>query len=291
LVRPSPAGSFIEPDESSTSTNLPLSPSAGAACAVLTWADSSTATASASAVDRRVDRVRFIGASSSEIRYRNLCSLLLRMSSRLRSGFSDSLLRRLRHPHGSDAKEHITPMDQTAQNRQLQTELYGEPLGDLVRRISGTLGLTQARLAEVIGLSAPMLSQLMSAQRVKIGNPGVVSRLQALDELAGREGAAQLAPEAIESALAEISNATGAFTRSSPRATVSRAPDAGAPSLSSRAVVREIQGLLRDVASADEIQRAAALIQADAPGLAELLLVYGAGRTDDAVAHFERRTG
>jgi hypothetical protein len=43
--------------------------------------------------------------------------------------------------------------------------------------------------------------------------------------------------------------------------------------------------------SARDIQWAAELIQAGDPGLAELLLVYGAGRTDDAVAHFERRTG
>ncbi|ADB34157.1 hypothetical protein Kfla_5141 [Kribbella flavida DSM 17836] len=174
-------------------------------------------------------------------------------------------------------------MDQTAHNLQQQTELYGEPLGDLIRRIGGALGLTQARLAEAIGLSAPMLSQLMSAQRVKIGNPAVVSRLQALDELAARAGAEQLSPEELAAALDQIRGATGAFTRSAPRATVTRA--------SSRSVVREIQDLFRAVASAEEVQRAADLIGPESPRLAELLLAYGAGRTDDAVAHFERHSG
>ena len=179
-------------------------------------------------------------------------------------------------------------MDQTADNRRLQIELYGEPLGDMVRRISGTLGLTQARLAETIGLSAPMLSQLMSAQRVKIGNPAVVTRLQALDEFARREGVERLTPDQIGRALDEVRGTTGAFTNSAPRATVAQP---AAPSPTSRAVVRQIQELFREVASAAEIQRAAELIGAESPRLAELLTVYGTGRTDDAVAHFERRSG
>ncbi|HET6295457.1 MAG TPA: DNA-binding protein [Kribbella sp.] len=171
-------------------------------------------------------------------------------------------------------------MDQTAHHLQQQTELYGEPLGDLMRRIGGTLGLTQARLAEAIGLSAPMLSQLMSAQRVKIGNPAVVSRLHALDELAIRVGTDGLEPAEITAALDQIRGTTGAFTKSVPTANIARP--------SARTVVREIQDLFRSVASADEVHRAADLIVAQSPSLAELLLVYGAGRTDDAVAHFER---
>jgi hypothetical protein len=64
--------------------------------------------------------------------------------------------------------------------REQQRMLYGEPLGDLVTRLIAGLGLTQGRLAETLGISAPMLSQLVSAQRVKIGNPAVVHRLSAL---------------------------------------------------------------------------------------------------------------
>jgi len=173
-------------------------------------------------------------------------------------------------------------VDQTDHNRQQQTELYGEPLGDLLRRIGGALGLTQAGLAETIGLSAPMLSQLMSAQRVKIGNPAVVARLHALDELAARVAAGNLEPAEVAAAVDEVRGATGAFTRSVPAATTTGSRP------NPRIVVREIQDLFRAVASADEVQRAAELIAADSPGLAELLRAYGAGRTDDAVAHFER---
>jgi transcriptional regulator with XRE-family HTH domain len=171
-------------------------------------------------------------------------------------------------------------VDQTEHNLQQQTDLYGEPLGDLMRRIGGTLGLTQARLAEAIGLSAPMLSQLMSAQRVKIGNPAVVQRLHSLDELATRVARDGLDEAEVAAALDQIRGSTGAFTKSVPTASIARP--------AARTVVREIQDLFRSVASADEIQRAANLIVADSPGLAELLLAYGTGRTDDAVAHYER---
>ncbi|GAB3834683.1 helix-turn-helix domain-containing protein [Kribbella italica] len=185
-------------------------------------------------------------------------------------------------------------MDQTAQNLQLQTDLYGEPLGDLIRRIAGTLGLTQARVADVIGLSAPMLSQLMSAQRVKIGNPNVVSRLQALDEFARRDGAVNYPRDVIDIALLEIGGSSGAFTKASTRVTESwttgPGPSATQP-MTSTTMVRMIQDLFREVASAREIERAAELISAESPRLAELLMIYGTGRTDDAVAHFQRRSG
>lgn len=69
-------------------------------------------------------------------------------------------------------------------NRQTQRELYGEPVADIVGRIMSSLGLTQVRLAEVLGLSAPMLSQLIGARRVKIGNPAVLGRLRSLTDLA-----------------------------------------------------------------------------------------------------------
>lgn len=65
-------------------------------------------------------------------------------------------------------------------------------------------------------------------------------------------------------------------------------PATNNPRPDARTVVREIQDLFREVASAGEVQRAAELIAAESPGLAELLLTYGAGRTDDALAHYER---
>jgi len=216
-------------------------------------------------------------------------------------------------------------MDQTAHNLQQQIELYGEPLGEVVRRLTGPLGLNQSSLAQVIGLSAPMLSQLMSAQRVKIGNPAVVSRLRAVSELADLAVAGEIDPDDIPGELDGIRAATGAYTHPTTaqlsRSTAhppgqtasSAAPFAAPPGLtapagqswpsavphdttlgtppSARAVVREIQELFREIASADEIQRAAVAATVESPAVAELLLAYGTGRTADALAHYEKHHG
>ena len=222
-------------------------------------------------------------------------------------------------------------MDQTAHNIQQQVDLYGEPLGETVRRVTGPLGLNQSTLAQVIGLSAPMLSQLMSAQRVKIGNPAVVSRLRAVSELAHLALAGEIDPNNLPDELDRIRAATGAYTASTtaqlPRATVDSpgnskiaAPPFATPAglttptgqpmapgqpwpsavphdvpastpASARTVVREIQDLFRSVASAEEIQRAAAAAAAESPAIAELLLAYGTGRTADALDHYEMHHG
>ncbi|MFV0464354.1 MAG: DNA-binding protein [Nostocoides sp.] len=72
------------------------------------------------------------------------------------------------------------------EHREQQRELYGAPLAELMGTVQQALGLNQAKLAGALGLSAPMLSQLISAQRVKIGNPIVVERLRALLDLSER---------------------------------------------------------------------------------------------------------
>jgi transcriptional regulator with XRE-family HTH domain len=68
-----------------------------------------------------------------------------------------------------------------ARNVALQRQWYGEPLGDRVRRLVIAYDISQAQLAEVLGLSAPMLSQLMSGRRAKIGNPAVLARMVMLE--------------------------------------------------------------------------------------------------------------
>ncbi|MFC6162138.1 DNA-binding protein [Kribbella sp. NPDC058693] len=220
-------------------------------------------------------------------------------------------------------------MDQTAHNLQQQIELYGEPLGETVRRVLGPLGLTQGGLAQLIGMSAPMLSQLVSAQRVKIGNPAVMSRLRAASELADLAITSEIGDHEIPAELDRIRQTTGGLTTSGstghpPRSgqlpdglgTVSsgiagQVPGGAGADVASgihtawpagvgvrvddgataRAVVRAIQDLLREVASADEIQQAAAALEAESPALAELLLAYGTGRTADALAHYEQHHG
>lgn len=67
-------------------------------------------------------------------------------------------------------------------NRERQRQLYGAPLGDRVRRLTTGLGISQARLARTLGMSPAMLSQLVSARRVKIGDPAVLARLMMLDQ-------------------------------------------------------------------------------------------------------------
>ena len=48
---------------------------------------------------------------------------------------------------------------------------------------------------------------------------------------------------------------------------------------------RVVQDLLRATDSAEELLHAAALLETRHPRIAELLRVYGAGRTDEAVEH------
>lgn len=101
-------------------------------------------------------------------------------------------------------------MQGTDDNLAQQRALYGEPLGDTAARVMSALGLTQARLAQVLQISAPMMSQLISAQRVKIGNPAVVHRLQSLSELAGQ--AKSMSPDAISCRLESIRDEQATMT-------------------------------------------------------------------------------
>jgi transcriptional regulator with XRE-family HTH domain len=180
--------------------------------------------------------------------------------------------------NAGEARSRVAGDDQVERVRELQRGLYGEPLGDLFHRICDVLGLTQARLAGILGLSAPMLSQLIKGQRAKIGNPAVVQRTQALMSLAAEVAEHGPAPEELEARINEIKGVSGVFSRTDLQA------GPGDP----RAAVRVLQGVFRAVASADELARAAGRLEAEFPALAEVLRVYGTGRTDEAQAHFEK---
>jgi len=170
----------------------------------------------------------------------------------------------------------------TARARDLQRNWYGEPLGTLFRRLIDDLGLNQARLAGVLGLSAPMLSQLMSGQRAKIGNPAVVQRVQLLQDLAGQVADGSVSAAEATERMEEIKKSQGGSVLSNTTQTTS---SSGAPTV--KRVVREIQSLLRSVAAAGDIIEAADSLAVTHPELAEFLRVYGAGRTSDAVAHYQ----
>jgi transcriptional regulator with XRE-family HTH domain len=169
-----------------------------------------------------------------------------------------------------------------ARNRALQTEWYGEPLGERFRRLLERLELSQSGLATVLGLSPPMLSQLMSGQRAKISNPSVLHRLTAAEELAADPGFDALSPADVKEHLSRIRGET-ATTTSGARVSAER--------IATESPARALQSLLRTVASANEIEGAAQLIDVYYPELAEVLRVYGNGRTSEAEAHLARILG
>lgn len=70
--------------------------------------------------------------------------------------------------------------DQIAANQAQQREIYGRTLQELMGALTAVYRIPQRRLAEVLGVSAPMLSQLMLARRVKMGSPRAHERLVAL---------------------------------------------------------------------------------------------------------------
>ncbi|MRJ75007.1 DNA-binding protein [Aeromicrobium sp. SMF47] len=156
--------------------------------------------------------------------------------------------------------------------RAAQAEIYGEPLGDILGRCARVLGMNQSQLAGILGISAPMLSQLINARRVKIGHPVAAQRLQVLHDAVD---AVERGAMGREDALARVALVHGGgdilTTRRSTR------DDA----------VAEIQDLFRRVAGAPDHLDAAERLADTHPDIAEMLRVYGAGRTAEAREHLE----
>lgn len=152
-----------------------------------------------------------------------------------------------------------------------QRGLYGEPVGDLVRRVMEQVGLTQSAVASVLGLSPAMLSQLMSGHRVKIGNPQALARLQSLLALA--DEASSLTRDATTQRLDEIRQSRGTLTTTQMSTTATPDP---------ATVVRTV---LRAVASGRDLERAADALDDVVPELAEVIRAYGTGSAHDAQRH------
>lgn len=109
-----------------------------------------------------------------------------------------------------------SPVDEqvaVARNVALQREWYGESLGDRVRRLVVAFDVSQAQLAEVLGLSAPMLSQLMSGRRAKIGNPAVLARMLMLERRVLTPEVASGDPAAIRAALDQVRDSRPTVSR------------------------------------------------------------------------------
>lgn len=163
--------------------------------------------------------------------------------------------------------------DEVPRNRQAQTEVYGEPLHALLGRCSAALGLTQGRLANLLGVSAPMLSQLINGHRAKLGNPAAAQRLQHMRDLLIDVEAGRMS---VSDAVSQLER-----NRTADVFTMTTQQDAGG-------AVREIQEVFRATASAAEFLAAADRLTVDHPRIAELLRAYGASRTADAVTHYRR---
>lgn len=90
-----------------------------------------------------------------------------------------------------------------------QRALYGNTLAERFGEVMEKYGLSQRALAKVLGVSAPMLSQLIGAKRIKIGNPAVYGRLIMLE---ARAREADLAAVLAEVELLDPATATHTTT-------------------------------------------------------------------------------
>ncbi|MGH3519462.1 MAG: XRE family transcriptional regulator [Haloechinothrix sp.] len=149
-------------------------------------------------------------------------------------------------------------------NIDLQRQWYGEPLGDRVRRLVVAFDVSQAFLADVLGISAPMLSQVMSGRRAKIGNPAVLARLIMLERKILTPGVAAGDPEAIKAAMEDVRGSN---------------PTVGRDNFPVHAGISEptLLAALRDVAENENLVEAADQLDEEFPATADLLRRAGKG--------------
>ena len=113
----------------------------------------------------------------------------------------------------------------------------------------GVYGITQRRLAQVLGLSAPMLSQLISGRRIKIGNPAVYERLVMLED--------SMEASDLEAVLARVEASQPVLSTSQIRTGITKDTDAVAA--------------LAGVVPAGELERALVMLGDSTPVLSKVL--------------------
>lgn len=143
-------------------------------------------------------------------------------------------------------------------NIELQKQWYGEPMGDRVRRLVVAFDVSQAYLADVLGISAPMLSQVMSGRRAKIGNPAVLARLIMLERKILTPGVASGDQTAIEEAMNDVRESN---------------PTVGRDNFPVRHGIddRTLLAAIRDIAEDENLIEAAELLDENFPSVADLL--------------------
>lgn len=164
-----------------------------------------------------------------------------------------------------------------SETRARQSALYGEPLQAVLGRCGQSLHLTQARMSELLGISAPMLSQLINGHRIKIGNPAAAQRLQWMIQIAQQVDEGELTIGEAMTQLQQNSEATDVFHHAS--STTGRR---------TRHLAVEVQELCRQIASAGDFLAAADQVKTQHPEIAEFLQMVGAERADRAVDYADR---
>lgn len=137
-----------------------------------------------------------------------------------------------------------------------QIGIYGSPLSQRFGMLREYYGIPQRRLAQVLGISAPMLSQLSTGARIKFGNPSVFERMLLLEEFAAQG----FAPEA---ALDQVQATTDATDTSRLTARLRHGPNgsdpgqlaAAADAVRSQVPVAEIEAALARSADLPELSR------------------------------------
>jgi len=151
----------------------------------------------------------------------------------------------------------VSDADTVRRNLDKQREYYGELFGERARRLVVGFDISQAKLAEVLGVSAPMLSQVMSGRRQKMANPAARARLVMLERtLQTARGARQLRDR-----LAEVREATAAAAVLSAAAPGRDSIVAGLRELYAPEVLNECAYLVADVSH----ELAQVLVQAARP--------------------------
>lgn len=89
-----------------------------------------------------------------------------------------------------------------------QIELYGATWASRFAALRAAYRLSQGALASTVGLSAPMVSQLVSGHRVKISNPAVLARIVYLEEQLTEPDVVAGERHAIERVLSSVSSTT-----------------------------------------------------------------------------------
>lgn len=152
-----------------------------------------------------------------------------------------------------------------------QLAIYGESWADRFGRLLAGFGVSQSRLAAVIGLSAPMMSQLITGQRVKISNPAVYGRIVRLEEMLSTPAVRQGDRDQVAQMMAEVA-------ASQPSLTTMNAPVAGdtmnvrvGPTLTEPELVR--RWLAANTTAAGRFAAASAAAQAGDTVLADVLSV------------------